>query len=114
MNKEVKDLLTKIRINGKPIDTALLYFNGVSDTFAVYSPSGESVGLAGDDRPLEFVQHWDVDIYSKADFIAIAKQIKTVFIEAGWCYKGAGVDTFDEATGLYHRLLEFEKESEVK
>ena len=114
MNKEVKNILSTIKINGKSLDTALLHFNGVSNIFAVYSPSGEGVGLAGDDRPLEFVERWDIDLYSKADFITVAKQIKQAFIEAGWCYKGAGVDTYDEATGLYHRLLEFEKESEVK
>lgn len=113
MNSEVKTILNTIQ-TGEPatqVPNALLHFDGSSDAFIVYSPSGESVGLAGDDLPLELVERWDIDVYSKGNYVQLSKDIKTAFLGAGWVYKGSGVDTYDETTGLYHRLIEFEKET---
>lgn len=113
MNDKVKTILESITVGGETLASALLHFDGQADTFAVYSPSTESVGLSGDDVPLEEVEAWDIDIYSKSDYLVLSKQIKTAFINAGWCYKGRGTDTYDDDTKYYHRLLEFEKEVEA-
>lgn len=111
MNNQVKTILDTIKDSeGTTIPNALLYFDGVADTFILYSPSSESVGLAGDDKPVNYVEGWDIDVYSKNNYLAVSKDIKEAFLNAGWVYRGAGNDTFDEPTGLYHRLLEFEKE----
>lgn len=111
MNSEVKTILDSIEIESESVPNALLHFDGVADTFVLYSPSSESVGLAGDDLPTDYVQSWDIDVYSKTNYLALSEAIKTAFLNAGWVYKGSGVDTYDEATQLYHRLLEFEKET---
>ncbi len=115
MNSEVKTILdsVKITVDGVEVSVpnALLYFDGVADTFVLYSPSSESVGLAGDDKPMDYVEGWDIDVYSKTNYLGLSRNIKQAFIDAGWVYRGAGVDTYDEATQLYHRLLEFEKET---
>ena len=112
MNSEVKTLLDGITIEGESVPNALMFFDGSSDTFVLYSPSSESVGLAGDDVPINLVQAWDIDVYSKKDYLALSDKIKQAFIGAGWAYRGSGSDTYDEPTGLYHRLLEFVKEVE--
>lgn len=111
MNNEVKTILDNIRVNGETIPNALLHFDGVADTFVLYSPSGESVGLAGDDKPLEYIERWDIDVYSKSNYLALSKAVKQAFIDNDWVYLGRGVDTYDEPTKLYHRLLEFSKEA---
>lgn len=105
MNSEVKSILDKLGVTN-----ALMYYEGSENTFVIYSPSGENVGVAGDDLPVEYVTRWDIDLYSDGDYVALAHQIRDAFVAAGWCYNGAGVDTYDEATKLYHRLLEFERE----
>lgn len=110
MNSEIKEILDNIRIDGEAIPNALLYFDGSADTFVLYSPSGESVGLAGDDKPLEFVERWDIDVYSKNNYLKLSKAIRQAFIDNDWVYLGQGVDTYDEPTKLFHRLLEFTKE----
>lgn len=113
MNQEVKTILDTITVGEDAVPNALLYFDGVADTFILYSPSNESVGLAGDDTPLALVEGWDIDLYSKNNYVALSKQIKKAFIDAGWVYRGSGVDTYDEATKLYHRLMEFSKEGDT-
>jgi hypothetical protein len=113
MNSEVKTILDTITIGEVAVPNALLYFDGVADTFVLYSPSNESVGLAGDDKPLALVEGWDIDIYSKNNYVELSKTIKKAFIDAGWVYRGSGVDTYDEATKLYHRLMEFSKEGDT-
>ena len=113
MNNEVKAILDTIMLDEKAIPNALLHFDGESDTFILYSPSNESIALAGDDIPLALVEGWDIDVYSKNNYIELSKAIKKAFIYAGWVYRGSGVDTYDEATKLYHRLMEFSKEGDT-
>ena len=112
MNDKVKEILETITI-GEPAEALkfdLLHFDGETDTFVVYSPTNERVDLAGDDIPIGEVESFDIDIYSKGNYLALSNDIKQAFITAGWAYKGRGLDTYDEPTKLYHRLLEFEKE----
>lgn len=109
MNSEVKAILDTISVEGVQVPNALLYFDGEVDTlYILYSPSSEGVGLAGDDKPIGLIERWDIDVYSKTNYVALSKQVIKAFIDAGWVYRGAGNDTYDEATKLYHRLLEFE------
>lgn len=110
MNNEVKTILESVTVEGQPLKCALLHFDGEADTFALYSPSGERVGLAGDDTVLEEIERWDIDVYSKSNYLVTCKAIKQAFRNAGWVFLGSGVDTYDEPTKMYHRLLEFEKE----
>ena len=110
MNDQVKTILESITVGGNALPIALLHFDGQADIFAVYSPTNEGVGLSGDNVPLEYVEAWDIDLYSKGDYLVLSTQIKQAFIDAGWVYKGRGQDTYDTDTKYYHRLLEFEKE----
>lgn len=107
MNDQVKTILDTVTVSGTPVPNALLYFDGQADTFLVYSPTDESVGLSGDDEILALVERWDIDVYSKTNYKALSREIIKAFIAAGWTYKGAGVDTYDEPTKMYHHLLEF-------
>lgn len=111
MNSEVKTILDSVKVGGEDVPNALLHFDGQADTFVLYSPSSESVGLSADDKPTDYVEAWDIDVYSKSNYVQLSKDIKQAFIDAGWVYRGSGVDTYDEPTQLYHRLLEFEKEA---
>ena len=107
MNDQVKAILDTLTVGGKPVPNALLYFDGKADTYILYSPSNEGVGLAGDDKPVALVEGWDIDVFSKTNYIALSRAVKKAFIDAGWVYRGSGMDTYDEPTGYYHRLLEF-------
>lgn len=115
MNTEVKTILDTIK-TGSPavtVPNALLYFDKQADTFLVYSPTNDGVGLFGDDRPIELAENWDIDIYSKSNYTTLRKNIVKAFVDGDWAYKGKGQDTFDETTGLYHCLLQFEKEADA-
>ncbi len=107
MNNDIKTILDTIQVEGTAVPNALLYFDGQADTFILYSPSNESVGLSADDKPLALIEGWDVDIYSKTNYVALSRQVIKAFVDAGWHYRGAGTDTYDEPTKMYHRLLEF-------
>lgn len=111
MNAEIKAILETIQINGATVPVALMYYDGEADTFMVYSSTAERVGLSGDDEPLGLVEAWDVDVYSTKNYLALAKAVKKAMIAAGWVYNGSGSDTYDESTKMFHRLLEFEIET---
>ena len=115
MNSEVKTILDTISVEGEQVPNALMYFDGETSpsVYILYSPSSEGVGLAGDDKPIGLIERWDIDVYSKTNYVALAKQVIKAFIDAGWVYRGAGNDTYDEGTKVYHRLLEFEKEGDT-
>lgn len=112
MNQKIKTILDAIRIAGAAIPNAFMYYDGEADTFMVYSSTSERVGLSGDDVPLGLVEAWDVDVYSTTNYLELANEVKKAMIAAGWTYRGSGTDTYDEATKLYHRLLEFEIETD--
>lgn len=112
MNQKIKAVLDAIRIEGQAIPNALLYYDGEANTFMVYSSTAERVGLSGDDVPLGLVEAWDIDVYSTTNYLALSTAVKKAMIAAGWTYRGSGTDTYDENTKMYHRLLEFEIESD--
>jgi hypothetical protein len=111
MNTEIKAVLDALRLDGQPVPNGLMYYNGEAETFLKYSPTSDRVGLAGDDMPLEMIEAWDIDVYSKTNYLALATAVKKAMLAAGWAYKGSGSDTYDEETKMFHRLLEFEIES---
>jgi hypothetical protein len=112
MNSKIKAVLDGIVLAGAPVPNALMYFDGEADTFMVYSPTSERVGLSGDDVPLDLVESWDIDVYSRENYIELSREIKNAMIAAGWTYRGSSNDTYDEGTKMFHRLLEFEIESD--
>lgn len=112
MNQKIKTVLDTIRVAGVAVPHALMYYDGEANTFMVYSSTAERVGLSGDDVPLGLVEAWDIDVYSTTNYLALAKEVKKAMIAAGWTYRGSGSDTYDENTKMYHRLLEFEIESD--
>jgi hypothetical protein len=111
MDEIIKNILDSIQISGASVPNARDYFDGQADAFLVYSPSNESVGLSGDDRPLELVEGWDIDIYATGNYLALCSAVKMAMINEGWTYRGAGQETYDEATKLRHRLFEFSHEN---
>lgn len=114
MNDNVKTILDTLKDDGgTTVPNALLHFDGKADTFLVYSPSNESVGLAGDDQILGLGDSWDVDVYCKGNYNALSRRMIKAFVDAGWVYKGASQGTYDETTQLYHRLYEFEQEGDT-
>lgn len=112
MNEKIKAVLDAIQLNGAAVPNAFMYYDGEANTFMVYSSTAERVGLSGDDEPLGLAEAWDVDVYSTTNYLELAKAVKKAMIAAGWVYRGSGSDTYDETTKMYHRLLEFEIESD--
>ena len=109
MNDEVKTILDSIVVSGTPVPAALFHFDGESDTFTVYTPSSESVALSGDNLPISTVVSFDIDIYSKSNYLALSDIVIDKFMSAGWVWLGNGNDTYDKDSGYYHRLIEFGK-----
>jgi len=110
MQAELKAILDALRVGGSPITNALMHFDGESDAFLVYSPSSESVALAGDDLPVGSVVRFDLDVYSKENYLAISEAVVSAFVLAGWTWFGNSNDTYDHETKMYHRLIEVGKE----
>lgn len=113
MQADLKALLDTITIGGNAVPNALMHFDGESDAFLVYSPSSESVALAGDDLPTASRVRFDIDLYSKGNYIELSDTVINTVVSGGWTWVGNSNDTYDDETGYYHRLIEIEKQRGV-
>lgn len=113
MQADLKAILDTITIDDTPIPNAFMHFDGESDAFLAYSPSSESVALAGDDRPTATRVRFDIDLYSKGNYIALSDAVIEAVVSGGWTWLGNSNDTYDDETGFYHRLIEIEKQRGV-
>ena len=111
MNKQIKDLLgNKIWIGSKSVPVAHLRYTGKSKTFVVWTVTGETPNLLGDNEYLYNTVDLDIDIYSDTNYIDILNYLKDTFIEDGWYFIETSTEMYEEDEKLYHIVLSFQKE----
>lgn len=110
MNKEVKRILSSLKIDGKSIDVAHLRYKGENKTFVTWTMLPERPSLNGDDQNLASIVEVDIDIYSDLNYLDILQEIKKIMKENEWIWTGDSEEMYEEETSLYHRTSTFEKE----
>ena len=111
INQQVKELLdTKIRIGKTVVPVAHLRYTGKSKTFIVWTVTGETPELIGDDEYLYNTVDIDIDIYSDKNYIEILNYIKNLFIDDDWYFMEQSAEMYEEDEKLYHVTLSFQKE----
>ena len=108
-NSEIETLLS-----GLKVPVAYMFYEGSDDTYITYQQESQESSYAGDDKVLGFVIYYEVDIYSKSDYLTLMGDVIKAFTDGGWEYQPSRVspDLYERDTKYYHKTLCFAKESE--
>lgn len=108
-NDEIETLLSDFEI---PV--SYMFYEGDADTFITYQQESQGNSMAGDDKIQGIVIFYDIDIYSRGDYLKLVKDIITIFEGAGWTYQPTrtSADMYERDTKYFHKTLNFAKESE--
>ncbi|MBQ1502883.1 MAG: hypothetical protein IIZ35_02675 [Clostridia bacterium] len=104
MNELIEQALT-----GLSVPFAFLYYDGDAATYVTYQETDASSVLMADDAVRNYVDFYDVDIYSSGNYFSLLAEIKTKMTAAGFtfCPSRCSPDIYETETKLYHKTLCF-------
>lgn len=108
-NAEIEEILSNLDV---PFN--FLYYDGDATTYITYQQTDKESILAGDDNINAYVMSYDIDIYSKGNYLQIIEQLIDLFTLYGWTYQPSreSADMFENDTKYFHKTISFAKESE--
>lgn len=80
--------------------------NGAEDTYIVFYTYSETPELFADDEAIGETTYGTVNIYSKGNFKALAKEVKSRLKQAGFVVRGSGPEGYELDTGYYSYPIE--------
>jgi hypothetical protein len=107
-NAEIEQILNEL-----DIPHAYMFYEGAEDTYITYMQESKDSALAGDDKVIGAVIYYDVDIYSKGNYLSIIDELIPLFEAAGWTYQPSreSPDFYEKDTKMYHKTICFAKET---
>ena len=78
MNKELKNILTPLKVDEKVIDVAHIKYKGDKKTYVTWTLLLERPVLSYDDEIQYSLVTVDIDIYSDSNYLDIMKEIKNI------------------------------------
>lgn len=114
MNEELERIFNNFKVDNIEIPVSFLKYNGKSNTYITYQETDKDNSLSADDEIINYVDFYDIDIYSKSNYLNIVNKIKSIMKENGWTWQPSrdSQDLFEEDTKLYHKTLCFAIERE--
>lgn len=112
MNDLIEKIFSDFTVGGVKIPVSFLRYKGDSETYITYQEVFKDTSLSGDDSIIGYVDYYDIDIYTKGNYLKIVDKVKekmelNYFI---WQPSLDSPDMFEEDTGYYHKTLCFAKE----
>lgn len=109
-NAEIKQILSDLSV---PI--AFMYYKGNATTYVIYRETDKANSLGAEDNVVGWIAYYDIDIYSKGNYIDLMEQIRELLTGAGWTYQPSrdSFDMFETDTGYFHKTLCFCKETMI-
>lgn len=107
-NAEIEQLLQPLSV-----PYAYMYYEGNAETYITYMQQSKDDALAGDDQVIGAVMYYDVDIYSKGNYLQLMQDIITLFEGEGWSYQPSreSPDMYETDTKYFHKTICFAKET---
>lgn len=115
MNELIETLFNGFEVNGVSIPVYFNYYTGHLNTYIIYQQTDIDNTLSADNHLIGYVDYYDVEIYSKGNYLAIINAVIEL-LEAGgftWQPSRSSGDMYDEETKLFHKTLSFAIEREV-
>lgn len=107
-NAEIENLLAPLKV-----PYAYMFYEGQEDTYITYMQISKDTALAGDDKVIGCVMYYDIDIFSKGNYLTLEQDIITLFEGAGWTYQPSreSPDMYEKDTKYFHKTICFAKET---
>lgn len=114
MNSTIETLFKDFKVDKVEIPIAFIEYKGDETTYITYQNIDIDNSFSGDDEILGYVDYYDIDIYSKGNFLKIVEEVKKIMKAGGfmWQPSRTSQDMFEEDTGMYHKTLCFAIERE--
>lgn len=108
-NQEIETLLSDFEV---PV--AYMFYEGDDDTYITYARLMKNNSFSGEDKIQGFVVYYDIDIFSRGNYLPLENDIIAIFEGAGWTYQPSleSADFYERDTKYYHKTIVFAKESE--
>lgn len=109
MNSLIERIFKDFEVDGKAIPVSLIQYNGKADTYIVYSQVDAEDALDGDDELIGYIDYYDIDIYSKRNYLKVIESVKQKMKENGfrWQLDKSSGDMYNTDTKFYHKTLNF-------
>ena len=109
MHELITSLFADFSVDGVSIPVKFAYYLGHGEPYVVWSQIDADASLTGDDELLGYADYYDFDIYSKGNYLAIAKAIIKKLTDNGfvWQVSQSSGDLYEIETGYHHKTLNF-------
>jgi hypothetical protein len=109
MNSLIEKIFADFKVNNKSIPVSFLRYEGKATTYITYQQISIDGTLSGDDEIIGYIDYYDIDIFSKSNYLNIVKEVKKIMKANGfmWQPSNSSEDMYEEDTGYYHKTLCF-------
>lgn len=108
LNKLIRDTLSPL---GVPV--AFANYNQTADAYIVFIEYNQASRLNADDKELITKHFFQVDIFSKGNYLQLVNDVKERMKEAGFGRMFES-ETYDEDMRMYRKILRFNYETKIK
>lgn len=113
MNSEIETIFKDFKVNNIQIPIEFFDYTGNAETYLTYQSIIDDPALAGDDEIIASIIQYDIDIFTKGNFLNILNEIKILMKNNGWMWLGDSPDMKEKDTGYFHKTATFGKERSV-
>ncbi len=112
MNELIEKIFKDFTVDGVKIPVSFLRYKGDSETFITYAEVFKDTSFSGDNRIIGYVDYYDIDIYTKGNYLNIVNEVKEKMElnDFTWQPSLDSADMYEDDTGYYHKTLCFAKE----
>lgn len=109
MNSLIEKIFADFVVDNKTIPVSFLRYEGKKETYITYQSISNSGSLSGDDEIIGYIDYYDIDIYSKSNYLNIVREVKKIMKANGfmWQPSMSSEDMYEDDTGYYHKTLCF-------
>ena len=109
MNELIQSIFEDFAVDGVSIPVKFLFYQGHGEPYITYQQTDADNSLSGDDYLIGYADYYDIDIYSKGNYIPIIESVKQIMKDAGfvWQPSRSNGDLYETDTGYYHKSLCF-------
>lgn len=104
MNSLIEQILSTLNI-----PFAFMYYRENAETYITYQQIQIDTTLSADDELEYYVDYYDVDVYSKTNYLQIVEDLKSLMKQNGfrWQPEMSSGDLYEEDTRYFHKTVCF-------
>lgn len=109
MNSKIEQIFNNFTVNNVLIPVSFMRYTGDKKTYITYNQIQIDTTLYGDDKLLNYIDYYDLDIYSTGNYLQVLERVKEEMESNGfmWQPEMSSADMYEDDTGYYHKTLCF-------